>query len=70
MRDGWVMARMLAVVLRAIWEAALVCLAQKWVERLVLAGAEHDRAQAEGDNIFESLDGVRRSSRLSHVIRR
>ena len=49
---------MLAEVLSAIREMSLVCLAQQGIERLVLASAEDDRSEAEGDNVFESLNGI------------
>ena len=49
---------MLAEVLRAIHKVTLVCLAQQWIERLVLASAEDDRSEAESNNVFESLDRI------------
>ena len=49
---------MLAVVLRAVGEAALVRLAQQRVKRLVLPGAKNDRGQAKGNNVFESLNRI------------
>lgn len=49
---------MLAEVGGAVREFTLVCLAQKRIERLVLASAEDDRSEAESDNVFESLDRI------------
>ena len=42
MGDGWMMARMLAVELRAIRELTLVRFAKQRVEGLVLPGAQQD----------------------------
>lgn len=58
MRDRGMVARVLAIVAGAVSEASLVRLAQQWIERLVLASAEHDARQAERNHLFESLDRV------------
>jgi len=49
-RNRWVVAGMFAVVTSAVAETALICLAQKRVEGLVLTRANVQTAQIETDN--------------------
>lgn len=59
MRNGWVVAGVFAVVASAVAETALIGLAQKRVEGLVLARADVQAAQLETDYPLQPFHGVR-----------
>ena len=50
--------RMLAVVSSSILEHALACLAEQWIEGLVLGYDQAVVGQGECDNLLHSLQGV------------
>lgn len=58
MRNGWVVAGVFAVVASAVDKTALVGLAQKRVEGLLLARADVQAAQLETDYPLEPFHGV------------
>lgn len=58
-RYGWVMTHVLHIVLGAVAELSLQCLAKKRIERLLLATTHVHRADREGNAQLQAFNVIR-----------